>query len=187
MARIITAIPEEKILKKIIKSEIVIEKNIIYKEAILDMLKKNINIDIIIISEKIPGDIDFIRLIKKIRNRNKKIKIIIILYNKKIEKDLRKNKIEEIYYNNIISIFKLIKKLKGKENNHLKNRIKNNIKNNKTINKIINKIINNIKFNKKKENNIICIFGKDKINKKIIELIIIKKLLIENKKIIIFN
>ena len=118
MARIITAIPEEKILKKIIKSEIVIEKNIIYKEAILDMLKKNINIDIIIISEKIPGDIDFIKLIKKIRNRNKKIKIIIILYNKKIEKDLRKNKIEEIYYNNIISIFKLINNLKGEKDNY---------------------------------------------------------------------
>ena len=146
MARIITAIPEEKILKKIIKSEIVIEKNIIYKEAILDMLKKNINIDIIIISEKIPGDIDFIKLIKKIRNRNKKIKIIIILYNKKIEKDLRKNKIEEIYYNNIISIFKLINNLKGEKDNYLKK----NILNKKIYIKIITKIKNNIQLRKAK-------------------------------------
>ena len=64
MAKIITAIIEENILKKINKNKITENKNILYKEAILDVLKKNKKIDTIIISEKIPGEINFIKLIK---------------------------------------------------------------------------------------------------------------------------
>ena len=111
MSNIITAIIEENILKKISKNKITENKNILYKEAILDVLKKNKKIDTIIISEKIPGEINFIKLIKLIKNTNKKIKIIIILYNQKLEKELIKNKINDIYYNHIISINKLIKKI----------------------------------------------------------------------------
>ena len=197
MAKIITAIIEENILKKINKNKITENKNILYKEAILDTLKKNKKVDIIIISEKIPGEINLIKLIKKIKNINKKIKIIIILYNKKIEKELIKNNIKDIYYNNILSINKLIKKLE--ENNYIKN---NNlkIKNKKIINIIIkiinNKIKNNVIIKKinnellakeKNKNKVICIFGENLIDRKIIELIIIKKLLIKKNKIIIIN
>ena len=79
MDNIITAIYEEKILRKIIKNKLIKNENILYKEAIIDIVKKNKKIDILIISEKIPGDIDIIKLIKKIKNINKKIEIIIIL------------------------------------------------------------------------------------------------------------
>ena len=216
MSNIITAIIEENILKKISKNKITENKNILYKEAILDVLKKNKKIDTIIISEKIPGEINFIKLIKLIKNTNKKIKIIIILYNQKLEKELIKNRINDIYYNHIISINKLIKKLKEnkKENKFIKNNnfkinkknhligqktndkkiinLFNNKINNylfiKVIIEIINKINNNNLMQKEKnKNNVICIFGRNKIDKKILELIIIKKLLIKNKKIIKVN
>lgn len=190
MFKILTAIAEENILEKIIGNRIVKNKNILYREAILDSLKKNKNIDTIIISEKIPGDIDFIKLIKKIKNLNKKINIIIILSNRKIEKELIKINIKEIYYNNIFSIYKLIKKLKREEigNKYI---LRNNNNNKLIIIKIINKIKEYIQPNEKNKienkNNIICIYGNDEINEKIIELIIIKRLLIRNKKIININ
>ena len=179
MAKIITAIAEENILKKIIKNKIIEEKNILYREAILDILKKNKNIDVIIISEKIPGDIDFIRLIKQIKKINIRIKIIIILYDKKMEKELIKLKIEKIYYYNIFNINKLIKEIKQEKVQNIKE--EKNIKD-KLIKIIRNRIKKeNIKENK---NNVICIYGKDKIDRKIIELMIIKKLSKKKKKFI---
>lgn len=182
MNEIITAIAEENILKKIMKNKTINNKNILYKEAILEILKKNKNIDIIIISEKIPGDIDFIKLIKQIQKMIPKIEIMVILSNKKREEELIKLKIENIYYNNIISIYKLIKEIK-----EINKFILPTEENKKT--KIINIIKNKVKKNKKLqiENNVICIYGKDKIDRKIIELIIIKKLIKTNKKIIILN
>ena len=191
MDNIITAIYEEDILKRLIKNKIVKNKNILYKEAIIDTIKKNKKIDILIISEKIPGDIEFIKLIKKIKNINKKIKIIIILSNKKNEKELIKNNIKDIYFNNIFSINKLIKKIKDKniKNTKINNKINNNIIN-KKIKKIVEKIYGLIYKNKKEkiiDKKIIFIFGENKINKKIIELYIIKKIILENKKITIIN
>ena len=79
MLQILTAINEERIIKKILKNNKLKNKNILYKEAIIDTLNKNKNIDILIVSENLPGEINFIKLIKNIRKINKKIKIIIIL------------------------------------------------------------------------------------------------------------
>ena len=180
MTKIITAIAEENILKKIIKNKLVENKNILYREAIIDILKKDKKIDTIIISEKIPGEINFIKLLKNIKKINNKIKIIIILENKKVEEKLNKINIIDIYYNNIFSIYKLIKKLKENKNNNY------NLKEN--FSKIKKKIFKAKKQNiEKDENNIICIYGEDKINKKIVELIIEKNLIIRNYKIIIIN
>ncbi len=180
MTKIITAIAEENILKKIEKNKLVENKNILYREAIIDIVKKDKKINTIVISEKIPGEMNLIKLLKNIKKINKKIKIIIILKNKKIEEKLNKINITEIYYNNIFSTYKLIKNLKGKKNDNI------NLKRN--IIKIKEKIFKYEKQNlMEDENNIICIFGEDKINKKIIELLIEKNLLIKNKKIISIN
>ncbi len=64
MTKIVTAIYEENILRKMIKNKIIKNKNILYREAILDTIKNNKKIESIIISEKIPGEINFIKLIK---------------------------------------------------------------------------------------------------------------------------
>ncbi len=91
---ILTAIKEEEIekeIKKINKINIV-NKNIEYKEGILEVLEKNKNINYIIISEILPGEIEFNKLLEKIKVINNKIKIIILsLYEKENKKKFPKN------------------------------------------------------------------------------------------------
>ena len=100
MKKIITAICNPNLneeLKKQKNIEIVC-KDIQYREAILEILEKNKDIDYIIISENIPGEINIEDLITKIKNINKKIKIIFLLKkeNKKKEKILNKMGIKKI-------------------------------------------------------------------------------------------
>lgn len=121
MKKIITAINNPKLneeLKKENKFEI-IGKDIQYKEAILELLEKNNKIDLIIINEKIPGEIKSEKLIEKIKLINENIKIIFILEkeNKDIEKILIKNNIKDIYYNNKINLNELIEIINKKEIN----------------------------------------------------------------------
>ena len=69
MKKIITAINNPKLneeLKKERNFEI-IGKDIQYREAILEILEKNKNIDLIILSEKIEGEIKLEKLIEKIK------------------------------------------------------------------------------------------------------------------------
>ena len=69
MKKIITAIENQNLNKELKKDEDfhVICNNIQYREAIIDILKinknNNINIDILVIDEKIPGEINFYDLI----------------------------------------------------------------------------------------------------------------------------
>ena len=130
MKTIITAIDNPKIYHEIKRSSNIkiIGKDLIYKEAVLEILEKNKNIDIIILYEKILGEINFFELIKKIKNINKKIKIIIILENKneKLENKLKKINIKNIYFKNKINSKKIIKIINEKNNKIKNNKIKNN-------------------------------------------------------------
>ena len=119
----------------------IICKDIQYKDAIIELLNnKNSFVNIIIINQKIPGEINDEILIKKIKEINKKIKIIYILekQNKNLEFELRKNNINYIYYKDEITIIKIIKII-NKLNNNLKinkksfekSKIKNSIRKNK--------------------------------------------------------
>ena len=102
MKKIISAIDNPKILNKIkkIKSIQIIGKDIPYKEGIIDILKNNNRIDYILIDDKIEGEIKTNTLLKKITEKNKKIKIIIIFKNKNIiiyqTKKIKINKLKEI-------------------------------------------------------------------------------------------
>ena len=121
MKKIITAINNPKLneeLKKEKKFE-VIGKDIQYKEAILEILEQEKDIELLIISEEIPGEITFEKLIEKIKNRKEEIKIIFILEKENIdlEKILIKNNIRDIYYNNKINLGELIKIINKKEIN----------------------------------------------------------------------
>lgn len=146
MIKIITAINNPKINEELNneKDIQVIGKDILYKEGILEILEKKIKINYIIINSEILGEITLNNLIKKINEKNKKIKIILLIKTK----------------NNEIK-------------NNLNNKIKNNIiLNNKILFKK-NKKINNIKIIKnKKEKNIIKIFYDDKIDTKDLKLIL---------------
>ena len=138
MKTIITAIDNPKIFNEIKKNKNIkiIGKDLIYKEAVLELLEKNKNIDLIILYEKILGEINFFELIKKIKNINKKIKIIIIIENKneKLENKLKKINIKNIYLKNKINSKKIIEIINEKNINK-NNKNKKTEKNNKKINK----------------------------------------------------
>ena len=176
MIKVLTAMNNPDFNNKLKKEKNIeiICKDIQYKDAIIELLNnKNSFVNIIIINQKIPGEINDEILIKKIKEINKKIKIIYILekQNKNLEFELRKNNINYIYYKDeitIIKIIKIINKLNNNLNSNLKineksfekSKIKNSIRKNKEKNKKIyikkyikkiiyikNKILKNIKNN----------------------------------------
>lgn len=121
----------------------IIGRDIQYREGILELLENDTEINYIIIDEKIPGEIELNKLIEKIIEKNKKIKIIILIKKENRNKINLKNKnLIKIYYEKEINLYKL-KNYNNLENLSEENNIKNNIKNklinnNKNKSKIIN-------------------------------------------------
>ena len=72
---ILTALKNPNINKKLkIETDFnIVGNDIQYQEGILEMLQQNNKIDLIILSELLPGEIEFKELINKIKNINKKI------------------------------------------------------------------------------------------------------------------
>lgn len=178
--KILTALQNPKtneILKKKTKYSI-IETDIQYQEGIIEVLEKNNKIDLIIISELLPGNIGFKDLINKIKTINNDIEIIVILENKnyKLKEFLMQKNIKSIFYNNEITIDELINVIEEK------NKAKKEIEINNEI-KLLREII--MENNKKIEQN-----KKDKKTSKIINILkkqknkIIKNEKISNLKII---
>ena len=111
---ILTALANNKINEKLkaVEDINILNKDIQYKEGILEYLEKNKNIDIIIFLEELPGQIKTKKLIEIINSINNKIKIIIITKNKeiknnKINKKIRYFYLEKINYENIIKMIKI--------------------------------------------------------------------------------
>lgn len=207
MKKIVTAINNPNLNERL-KEEKDIEiigKDIQYKEAIIELLenKKYANIDILIINEKIPGEINFLNLINKIKIINKNIKIIIILEkeNNYLENKLKELNINSIYFNNKVNLEKLIKIIKEKELNkeeELKEEIKRlekiiesnkikskNLEKNRRKKTKINK--KQINITQKKETEVITLSGGPKSGKTMTSLILSKILERENKLILLIN
>ena len=234
--KVLTAIGNEN-LNNILKNQNefeILENDIFYKEGILEFLEKNNNVDILILYEKLSGEINIINLIEKIKIINNEINIFFILENKneEFEKLLKKVNIKNIFYINEININDFIEKIKNtkinnnekliEEINLLKNIINkkdeelikyknNNVENKKNIiligeknigkTTILNNFENIIENKNKYEFNelnleddvfkIIFILerriDKIKLNKKIINELIIKNKINPEKINIIFN
>ena len=155
--KILTAIGNQN-LNTILKKEKdfeIIENDIFYKEGILEFLEKDKKIDILILYEKLSGEINIINLIKKIKIINSEINIFFILEDKNedLENLLKIENIKNIFYNNEINIEDFIIKLKNtkinieekleKEIKLLKNIIQ---KKDEELLKYKNNDINNYKF-----------------------------------------
>ena len=201
MKKVITAIGNEILNKKLKKEsdfEVIIE-DIQYKEGIIEYLEKDNNIDILIISELLPGNIELKELIEKIKNINSNIEIIIFLENKntELENYLYAKGIYNIFYNNQIEIEEIIKIINNKNieiNNELKEikqmllEKQKNKKNNKKV--ILNKLIN--VFNKKqkydlKEEKIISVTGTSGVGKSIFTINLANSLSNSKNKILIID
>ena len=164
--KILTALQDPKtneILKEKTKHNI-IETDIQYQEGILETLEKNNKIDLIIISQLLPGNIGFKDLINKIKIINNNIEIIAILENKNNElKDFLKQKnINSIFYNNEITIDELINVIEDKDKNKKEMEINKEIK---LLKEIILENNKKIEQNKKEKkiNKILSILKEEKI------------------------
>lgn len=201
MKKIITAIGNEILNKKLKKEndfEVIIE-DIQYKEGVIEYLEKENNIDFLIISELLPGNIELKELIEKIKNINSNIEIILFLENKntELENYLYAKGIYNIFYNNQIEIEEIIKIINNKNieiNNELKEikqmlleKQKNKINNKKII---LNKLVDI--FNKKqkydlKEEKIISITGTNGVGKSIFTVNLANSLSNNKNKILIID
>lgn len=130
MKKIITAIGDENLnifLKKQNNIE-VIGNDIQYQEGIFEILEKNNNIDFLIFSELIKGNLLIEKIVEKIKLINNNINIIIILENKKeeLENILIAKGVYKILYNNEVEIKDFINLInKNNENEELKKEINN--------------------------------------------------------------
>lgn len=175
MIKILTAI-NSPILNEELKNEKGVEivcKDIQYKEGILEILEKEIEMNYIIIDEKLPGEIELTELIDEIYEKKEKIKIILTIKkeNKK-NINLKNDKIIKIFYDNKIDLNKLKNYKKNNKNLYEEKNKKNNLKilkksENKFSNlKIIKKVeikFDNFKKIRKLKNKLKTI--KNKINK----------------------
>ena len=176
--KIILAINNNKLEKKIKENNTIeiVSNNLQYREAILEVLERNRNIDFILINEGLPGIISIEELIKKIKIINNKINIIIFLEKENINKinKLKNLNINNIYLNKKINTTKIVNLILN--NNYIKN------------NKINNKnIINNKTKKELNKNKLIIINGKRKSGKSTIVNLLLIYLLQENKKILLIN
>ena len=189
MKKIITALGNQVLnneLKKINEFEIV-ANDLQYKEAIIELLEINKNVNYIILSGILPGNITLTDLITKIKIINNNIEIIILLEKKEkeIEKKLKEQKIKNVLYIDNIKINDIIKILKNKKiNNKTKIPQEENIKN--EIKRKI-KINNNIKKQIKTECKVISVLGSNRVGKSIYSVCMSNYLNNKKNKILIID
>ena len=166
--KIILEINIDKLEKKLKeKNNIKIKyRDLQYREAILEILENDRQIDLILIDEKLPGIISIEELIKKIKIINNKINIIFFWEKENQSKKdvLNKLNVKDIFSNKKIDINKILNII-VKQNN-VKNKRKEQLK---------------------KNHKIITIIGKSEIEKIAILNLIIIYLLKNNKKILLIN
>lgn len=150
MIKIITAIGNPNLNYDLRKYEDfeVIGKDIQYSEGVLEFLELNNDIDYIIMSEFLEGEIKLINLIDKIYLINKKIKIIIILNEKNIELEdqLLQKGIHNIFYNKS-EIAEIVNLLKTKNMEFLNKELREEIEK-------LKEIISEKNYKKTNKNNI---------------------------------
>ena len=195
---IITALGNEKFNKKLKEKYFknVYGNDIQYQEAVIEIIEKNPNIDLLILSSILPGELNIYEFINLLKYKNPKMEIIIILEKRdlKIEEFIIAKGINNIYYNNTTSLKQIIEKVNELENDktHQNNNLNKIIEKNKinyfikTIIIQIKKILKN-KYNKNSKNNkkIISIIGPPKIGKTIFSLFL--SLNIKNKKVLLID
>ena len=129
--KIITAIENRKINEELKNTNNIkiLNSDIQYKEGILEYLEKNKKLDLIILKESLPGQIDLLYLIKEIQKINNKIKIIILLKKNYFDEYEKIKNVEYIFLEKITTnnIFKILNIEQKKYKKNISKLNKNNI------------------------------------------------------------
>ena len=158
MKKVITALDNSEINEEMKTDYDIVCKDISYKEGIIEQIESNKKVDIIIFDERLDGNIELADLIRKIKEKIKKIEIIIITSNKnKVIQKTKRYKRIKIYETNKIKIKKL-KEIIDEENQEKKEK----------------------KIEIKKNKNILTISGSEGVGKTVISIIISKLLKKDN-------
>ena len=208
MKKIITAIGNPVLNVNLKKEEEfeVMSEDIQYQEGIFEFLEKEPNINFLILSELITGNLEIKNLIEKIKSINNNIQIILFLEkeNKELENYLYAKGVDFIFYNNQIEIkevIQIIKENKNEQNNELKKEIielkklleEKNEKENIILNKpqkkekiisLYNKFFRK-KVLREKTKEIICVSGTSGVGKSIFTVNLAKS--INKNKILIID
>lgn len=204
MKKVITAIGNPFLNERLTKEEDIeiLAKDIQYQEGIFEILEKYKKIDFLIISENLNGKLSMYKLIEKIKEKNKDIKIIFILEKeeKEIEKRLYSQKIYKIFYHQkteIQTIINLIKNKREEENKQLNLELEqlkiflkeNKIKDTSTQNdKIpILKLKNKKYIKENRTKKVITILGTGGVGKSIFTVNLVNSLIQNNYKIAIID
>lgn len=163
MQVVITALLNKTVNEKLkeYKEIKVIMNDIQYQEGIIEALETNKDINVLILSELLPGQLNIKELIEEIKKINNKIKIIIFLEkeNKNLENYLYAKGNINIFYNNEIEIIDIVKLIINKnEKEELKKEI-NELK--EIIMKKDEKEINYIKNKEENKNNKLIITNEE--------------------------
>lgn len=181
MNKILVAVDEKDIFKRmLIESKYsVFDKDIIYKEGILEVLEKNDDIDIVILNSNLYGDISFEELIKKIKLINENLKLIIFLG----EKD--KKYINFLNSNNIFNLYDV----KDLSYEYIIQILENNLSEKDKIQNEIDELKRLLDVKKEKssikKNRVILIIGSENVGKSVFSTKIAQIVEKENQKITI--
>ena len=161
MKKVITALGNPK-LNTQLKNNPEIEllgPDILYQEGVIEKIENYKQIDILILSELLPGKNNFLELVSKIKEKNNKIEIIIILgeKNEQIKNRLIEKGIFNIFYNNEITTDEILKIINKKEVNseNIKeelDELKKIILENKSKKSFFKKINKKLKIKEKEKN-----------------------------------
>lgn len=95
----------------------IVAEDIPYKEGIIEVLEKK-QIDTLILSELLPGEIEIKELIERVKSINPKIQVILFLEkeNQELENYLYAKGVYAVFYDNQIEISKIIEFIKEEKN-----------------------------------------------------------------------
>lgn len=197
--KVITAIGNDEInirLRSFEEYE-VIGRDIQYEEGIIEIIEEIKDIDLVILSNNLPGEFDFKVLINKLINMNKNIQIVVLLKekNQDIENFLNSKKIYKIYYLNNIEL--LYDSLKKDNLSNFRNEIVGKIEENKLLDyqsseknnkkEEENNLYKTNIHNKLRKSKVIAITGLHSSGKSIFSLFLAKIIKNNNKSVIIID
>lgn len=174
--KIVTALNNEQLNERLQSKnnyEIVC-KDIQYQEALLDCLEKNKDIDIIILSNILPGEMNIYEFINTIKYKCENAKIYIFLDNKndKLQAFLIKKGIYNIYINNDITENEFINKIEEDKIEYVSEKVKNENKNSDFMTKHTNKKRDKQNSIKNDITRYISIIGANNVGKSIFSILI---------------